>query len=153
MTRAEPAGPIEVSPIGVVETRFRDPASTPAQAAENYAERGTLVVFQRFADGLDGLAAGRHVWLVTWLHAQHGDGTDTLRCVPRGGDRAAGVFATRSPARPGRIGLSLVRIARVDGRRVEFDGVDLVDGTPVLDVKPWVRGIDTPPGPGDGPSA
>lgn len=144
--QAEPDAPIEVTPIGVVETGFSDPLHTPAQAAENYAERGTLVVFDRFVGGLDGLTAGRHIWLVSWLHAQHGDGTDSLHCVPRGGERPTGVFATRSPARPSRIGMSLVRIVDVDGNRVEFEGVDLANGTLVLDIKPWVRGIDTPPG-------
>ncbi|SMC48531.1 tRNA (N6-threonylcarbamoyladenosine(37)-N6)-methyltransferase TrmO [Kibdelosporangium aridum] len=138
--------PIEVTPIGVVETAFADPSQAPAQAAENYAERGTLVVFDRFADGLDGLTAGRHIWLVSWLHAQDDDAMDSLHCVPRGGQRPTGVFSTRSPVRPNRIGMSLVRIVSIDGNRVEFEGVDLANGTPVLDIKPWVRGIDTAPG-------
>ncbi len=134
-----------MTPIGVVETVFQDRSLVPPQAAENYAESGTLVVFDRFAEGLAGLAPGRYVWLVSWLHDGDGDPTSGLRCVPRGGSEPTGVFATRSPDRPGRIGMSLVRIADITGNRIRFDGVDLVDGTPVLDIKPWVAGIDTPP--------
>src|SRR5688500_17717700 len=109
----------------------------PRQASENRRAVGRLVVDESFADGLLGLEQYRHIWLVTWLHEQ-GGGETALRVVPAGvpGDPGLqGVFATRSPRRPNSIGLSLVRLLEVNGSELRFDGVDLLDGTPVLDVK------------------
>ncbi|MFC4535936.1 tRNA (N6-threonylcarbamoyladenosine(37)-N6)-methyltransferase TrmO [Sphaerisporangium dianthi] len=140
--------PVQISPIGYVVTGYARPQDAPAQATENYREPGRVVVHDEYADGLAGLERWTHVWLLTWLHSQDDDEAGTLKCVPRGGARGGthrGVFSTRSPNRPSRLGMSLVRVLSVEGNVVHFNGVDLVDGTPVLDIKPWVRGTDTPP--------
>jgi tRNA-Thr(GGU) m(6)t(6)A37 methyltransferase TsaA len=95
-----------------------------------------------------GLDEQPYIWLLTWLHAQNDDQTRPLHAVPRsleGTGQTRGVFATRTPNRHNRIGLSLVRVLSVSGNVVHFEGVDLVNGTPVLDIKPWSRGADTPP--------
>ncbi len=139
---------IGMSPIGHVETGYPRPEVTPPQATENYGEPGRVVLDERFADGLDGLAQSRYVWLLTWLHAQDDADTAPLRVVPRGLEgtgQTRGVYATRTPNRHNRIGLSLVQVLAVRGNVVEFRGVDLVNGTPVLDIKPWSRGADVPP--------
>ncbi len=139
---------IQMSPIGHVETGYAQPAVTPPQATENFAEPGRVVLDARFAEGLDGLAQSRYAWLLTWLHAQDDADTAPLRVVPRGLDgtgQTRGVYATRTPNRHNRIGLSLVKVESVRGNVVEFRGVDLVNGTPVLDIKPWSRGADIPP--------
>ncbi|MDH2428031.1 tRNA (N6-threonylcarbamoyladenosine(37)-N6)-methyltransferase TrmO [Sphaerisporangium sp. TRM90804] len=140
--------PVQVQPIGYVVTGYDRPEVAPPQATENFGERASLVVYERYADGLSGLENCPHIWLVTWLHSQREDEAAELRCVPRGltgtGERR-GVFSTRSPNRPSRLGMSLVRVAEIDGNVIHFYGVDLVDGTPVLDIKPWVRGTDVPP--------
>ncbi|GGL05106.1 tRNA (N6-threonylcarbamoyladenosine(37)-N6)-methyltransferase TrmO [Sphaerisporangium melleum] len=140
--------PVQVSPIGYVMTDYARPEEAPAQATENYREIGRVVVYDEYAEGLAGLERWSHIWLVTWLHAQEDDQATSMKCLPRGGTRGGphrGVFSTRSPNRPSRLGMSLVRLVSVDGNVVHFHGVDLVNGTPVLDIKPWVRGTDIPP--------
>ncbi|WP_214408496.1 tRNA (N6-threonylcarbamoyladenosine(37)-N6)-methyltransferase TrmO [Sphaerisporangium fuscum] len=143
--------PVRISPIGHVETGYGRPEDAPPQATENYREQGRVVVYDEYRDGLAGLENCPHIWLLVWLHAQDDDQAAELRCVPRGltatGEKR-GVFSTRSPNRPSRLGMSLVRVVGIDGNVIHFHGVDLVDGTPVLDIKPWVRSTDVPPHPG-----
>ncbi|MCT2590996.1 tRNA (N6-threonylcarbamoyladenosine(37)-N6)-methyltransferase TrmO [Streptomyces sp. N2-109] len=139
---------VSMSPIGYVETGYALPRDAPPQATMAYGDQGRAVVFERFAEGLAGLSAARHVWLLTWLHQQTDEETTPLRVVPRaweGSGRTTGVYATRTPNRHNRIGLSLVRVSAVEDNIVYFYGVDLADGTPVLDIKPWSPGSDTPP--------
>lgn len=134
------------TPIGHVETGYADLANVPAQATEAGQERGRVVVYEPYRDGLLGLDQCQHLWLLTWLHVQ--DRADVLQVVPRVARLAVGqrhgVFATRSPWRPNPVGLSLVQVTGVGEGEVFFRGVDLVTGTPVLDMKPWRRGTDTP---------
>lgn len=144
----EPVQPIELVPIGYVQTGFTDPGDVPPQATEAYSERGRVVLYDRFAPGLTGLQGHPYVWLISWLHAQPAEQTTEMLVVPRSMEATGGrtgVYATRSPHRHNRIGLSLVRVRAVEGNVLEFDGVDLVSGTPVLDIKPWWRGTDSPP--------
>jgi tRNA-Thr(GGU) m(6)t(6)A37 methyltransferase TsaA len=137
---------VYIRPIGHVVTGYQDPSAVPAQATEACHEHGRVVVYDRFRDGLLGLDRCPHVWLLTWLHAQ--ERVEDLQVVPRvarlGKGQRHGVFATRSPCRPNQLGLSLVQVTSVVGGEVFFSGVDLVTGTPVLDIKPWRRGTDTP---------
>jgi tRNA (adenine37-N6)-methyltransferase len=137
---------VRLIPIGYVVTDFDTVAEVPAQATEACHERGRVVVYERFRDGLLGLDRCPHIWLLTWLHAQ--DRAQVLQIVPRvtrlaEGERH-GVFATRAPGRPNQLGLSLVQVIGVTDGEVFFSGVDLLTGTPVLDIKPWRRGTDTP---------
>jgi tRNA-Thr(GGU) m(6)t(6)A37 methyltransferase TsaA len=140
--------PVELFPIGYVVTGYTRPGDTPPQAAENFQERGHLVVYEQYSDGLLGLENHPHIWLLTWLHSQREEQTTRLHVVPRGMEQTGqlrGVFATRSPNRHNRLGLSLVRVVEIVGNIINFHGVDLVSGTPVLDIKPWSTGIDIPP--------
>jgi tRNA (adenine37-N6)-methyltransferase len=140
--------PLQV--IGIVRTRYTELEATPIHASLNRAESGTIEIADRYTGGLDGLAEFDYAWLVTWLHKQAGPGSDPpLRQVPfllRGQQRTKGVFSTRSPRRVSPIGLSLIQLLDVTGPVVRFAGVDLVDGTPVLDIKPYVTRFDRPPG-------
>ena len=139
---------VRLHPIGVVRTGYDRPGVTPPQATENPDEPGRVVLDERFVEGLDGLARHRYAWLLTWLHAQTDEEAYEMRVVPRGLEgtgQTRGVFATRTPNRPNRLGLSLVKLLDVTGNVIRFEGVDLVDGTPVLDIKPWSQGSDTPP--------
>jgi tRNA-Thr(GGU) m(6)t(6)A37 methyltransferase TsaA len=139
-------GFVRLTPIGHVVTGFDTPGDVPAQATEACHERGRVVVYERFRDGMLGLDRCAHVWLLTWLHVQ--DGAKLLQVVPRvarlGEGERHGVFATRAPWRPNQLGLSLVQVTDVTAAELFFRGVDLVSGTPVLDIKPWSRGTDTP---------
>jgi tRNA-Thr(GGU) m(6)t(6)A37 methyltransferase TsaA len=142
--------------IAVARTDRRDRESTPVQSALNPDERGTLEFRAPYEEGLAGLAEFDHAWLLSWLGGAETSEptpltppTPPLRQVPfllRPGGREMGVFATRGPRRVNPIGLSLVRILEIAGRQVRFAGVDLVDGTPIIDVKPYVTRFDRPPG-------
>jgi tRNA (adenine37-N6)-methyltransferase len=131
-------------PIGHVESGHRDLGRVPSQASES-GGRARIVVDGRYADALLGLDRYSHVWVLTWLHDQPAEAP--LRLVPRANEATGevqGVFASRAPARPNPIGLSLVRLLDVDGTVLTVGGVDLLDGTPVLDIKPWFADCDLP---------
>jgi tRNA-Thr(GGU) m(6)t(6)A37 methyltransferase TsaA len=152
---SSPPEELRLRPIGHVRTAYTDPAGTPIQTRRNPDEPGCLVVLEQYADALDGLEEFDYAHLICFLHqawAADGRGTrpftgDRLRPVPfllqDTGERL-GVFATRSPVRPNYLALSLVRILAVSGTTVSFAGVDLLDGTPVLDVKPFEPHLDVP---------
>jgi tRNA (adenine37-N6)-methyltransferase len=136
--------------IGVVRTAHTELATTPIQAGLNRAEHGTIEISDRYLAGLDGLAGFDYAWLVTWLHQLAEPGSDPpLRQVPfllRSQQRAMGIFATRGPKRVNPIGLSLIQLLDVTGSAIWFAGVDLLDGTPVIDLKPYVTRFDRPAG-------
>jgi tRNA-Thr(GGU) m(6)t(6)A37 methyltransferase TsaA len=124
----------EVVPIGFVESTLADPAAAPKQGHEGAPD--AWVVFEPgVLEGLDGLRAGDRVILLTWLDRAR---RDVLRVHPRDDvtNPERGVFGTRSADRPNPIGLHPVEILSIDGRRVLVHGLEAVDGTPVLDVKP-----------------
>ena len=161
-TTSPPPGPapgpldrVELRPIGYVRTSYRSMADTPIQTARNPDEPGRLVLHDQYAPALDGLEGFDYAHLICFLdRAWQADsqGTrsftgDRLRPVPfllqETGQRV-GLFATRSPVRPNYLALSLVRVVAVHGSTVDFTGVDLVDGTPVLDIKPFEPHLDVP---------
>ena len=142
--------PAGLTVIGVARTGYTDLEGTPIQAGLNRAERGTVEIDARFQEGLAGLAGFDYAWLLSWLgRPDEPAGPPPLRQVPfllRRQRREMGVFATRSPRRPSPIGLSLVRLLGVSGTVITFAGVNLLDGTPVLDLKPYVTRFDQPAG-------
>jgi tRNA (adenine37-N6)-methyltransferase len=142
---------IPVPVIGILRSRHRSTEDTPIQAALNRAEHGTIEIDPLYQDGLDGLDGFGYAWLITWLHHPdtQSESPVSLRQTPyllRGTGRQVGVFATRGPRRINPIGLSLIEIVAVRGHRVEFAGVDVIDGTPVIDLKPYVHRFDRPAG-------
>jgi tRNA-Thr(GGU) m(6)t(6)A37 methyltransferase TsaA len=124
----------ELTPIGTVESPLADPATAPKQGHEG-APDARLLLDAAVLAGLDGIRPGDRVVVLTWLHLAR---RDVLRVHPR--DDAVnplqGVFTTRSADRPNPIGLHEVEILAVDGTRLHVRGLEAVDGTPVLDVKP-----------------
>lgn len=157
MTADSTAGAVPLPVIAVVRTGHTELAATPIQAGLNRAEHGTLDIAEPYREGLDGLQDFAYAWLLTWLHrpdrpvtppGEQG-GRPAMRQVPfllRREGRAMGMFATRTPRRVNPIGLSLVELLEVTGTTVRFAGVDLLNGTPVLDIKPYVTRFDRPPG-------
>jgi tRNA-Thr(GGU) m(6)t(6)A37 methyltransferase TsaA len=138
--------------IGIVRTARTTPETTPVQSALNRAEHGIIELDARYRDGLDGLEDFSHAWLLSWLHRPHEPDANPvpLRQVPfllRPQPREIGIFATRGPRRINPIGLSLIELIEVTVADVHFAGVDLIDGTPVIDLKPYVSRFDQPPGP------
>jgi tRNA-Thr(GGU) m(6)t(6)A37 methyltransferase TsaA len=131
----EPAPPgFGVLPIGVVRSPLVDRADAPRQPDEG-APEAEVVIDEDVAPALAGIEVGDRLELLTWLHLAD---RSTLTTYPRGDTSRplTGVFGTRSPDRPNPIGLHTVTVTAVDGNVVRVDGLEAVDGTPVLDLKP-----------------
>ncbi len=130
---------MELVAIGTVESPLTDPASAPKQGDEG-APDAWLVFDERFADALDGIAAGDELLVLTWL-----DRADraVLRVHPRDdpANPELGVFRTRSADRPNPVGLHRVPVIAVEGLRVRVRQLEAVDGTPIIDVKPPLEAI------------
>lgn len=122
--------------IGTVRTPFETPSDVPKCVSENVDATGSVEVCEEYTEGLTLLDGFSHVALVTYLDRVS---EPTLRCNPPfAPDVRPGIFATRGPRRPNPIGYSIVRLRDVSGSTLHVDGVDLVDGTPLLDIKPHV---------------
>ena len=136
-----------MKPLGVVESCFGEKFGTPRQSGIVECARGRVM----FSDEVDeeacrGLEEFSHVWLVFLFDQVEESETRWLVRPPRlGGNEKKGVFATRSPFRPNRIGLSLVKFEAVGKGFLEVSGLDLVDGTPILDVKPYLPYVESVP--------
>ncbi len=130
---------MELQAIGTVASPLKDLAAAPKQGDEG-APEAWLVFDAGVADGLDGIAAGDELVVLTWLDRA---ARDVLRVHPRGdlSRPAQGVFTTRSPDRPNPIGLHRVTVLEVDGLRLRVRDLEALDGTPVVDVKPVLGGI------------
>jgi tRNA-Thr(GGU) m(6)t(6)A37 methyltransferase TsaA len=131
--------PLALHPIGRVESTLVEPGDAPLQGDEG-APDAWLVMDPAVGEGLRGLRAGTDVLVLTWLHRAH---RDVLTVHPRGDAQrpATGVFTTRSPDRPNPIGLHRVTIVAIDGTRIRVRGLEAVDQTPILDVKPVLEAI------------
>lgn len=136
-------------PVGIVRSPHTEPRATPVQPSFARGCTGTVEIDPRFAAGLHGIEDFSHIVLLVALHAARaitpGD-AGGLTVVPFGGCEPRGVFATRSPSRPNPIGLTVVRLLGREGCTLHVDGLDALDGTPVLDVKPYVPQHDIVPG-------
>jgi tRNA-Thr(GGU) m(6)t(6)A37 methyltransferase TsaA len=130
---------MELTPVGRVESDLTDPATAPKQGDEG-APEAWLVFEAAVLPALDGLREGDEVVVLTWL--DRADRT-VLRVHPRDDESRPeqGVFATRSADRPNPIGLHRVSVLAIDGGRVRVSGLEAVDGTPVLDVKPVIGDV------------
>jgi tRNA-Thr(GGU) m(6)t(6)A37 methyltransferase TsaA len=127
-------GRVELEPIGRVSSPLTDLAAAPKQGDEG-APEAWIVLSSAVAAGLEGIGAGAELVVLTWL--DRGD-REVLRVHPRGdlSRPPQGVFATRSPDRPNPIGLHRVEVLAVEGERLRVSGLEAIDGTPVLDLKP-----------------
>jgi tRNA (adenine37-N6)-methyltransferase len=125
-------------PIGEIHSPFTDKRETPIQPSRSSA-RGQVEVYPAYAAGLRNLDGFSHIFL---LYAFHRSNDYTLLVKPFLDDQERGLFATRYPARPNPIGLSIVRLISIRDRFLEIDGIDVLDGTPLLDIKPYVPDFD-----------
>jgi tRNA-Thr(GGU) m(6)t(6)A37 methyltransferase TsaA len=132
---------ITYHPIGTIHSPFADLDQMPIQPTGEASAPGSVEVFREFADGLKDLGGFSHVILIYHLHKA---GPARLRVTPFLDDQPHGVFATRAPTRPNPIGLSVVELVRVEGRILHLSNVDILDGTPLLDIKPYVPDFDRP---------
>lgn len=121
--------------VGTVRTPFESPADVPKRESESVDAAGRVEICEEYAEGLALLDGFSHVALVSHLDRVS---DATLRCDPAFAPGVRpGIFATRGPRRPNPIGYSIVRLRGVDGTTLRVEGIDLVDGTPVLDVRPY----------------
>lgn len=130
---------IQYQPIGVIHTPFKDVEGMPIQPAGAANTQGTVEVFPRFADGLKDLEGFSHIILLYHLHRVQ---SSQLIVMPFLDSQPRGVFATRAPKRPNPIGLSVVKLLSVKQNALHVENVDIIDGTPLLDIKPYVPEFD-----------
>ena len=123
-----------LKPIGVIRSGLKTRASAPKQGSEG-APDAWLEIRGSVADGLDGIAVGEEILVITWLHRAR---RDVLKVHPRSDPRRplTGVFATRSPDRPNPLGIHRVTVRRIARNRLRIGAIEAIDGTPVVDIKP-----------------
>lgn len=127
---------ITLTPIGIIRTSFTRLEGMPIQPAGAAGAKGTVVVNDSLREGLADLDGFSHIVLLYCFHASRGY---DLEVVPFLDDCSRGVFATRAPRRPNPIGLSVVRLDRIDGHILHVRDIDVLDGTPLLDIKPYAE--------------
>ncbi|MFM2479207.1 tRNA (N6-threonylcarbamoyladenosine(37)-N6)-methyltransferase TrmO [Celerinatantimonas sp. MCCC 1A17872] len=130
---------IELSPIGVARTPFKTREQMPIQGAGISQESGQIEIFSQYQQGLADLDGFSHIYVLFHLHQSAGTAltvTPFLDKTPRG------VFATRSPKRPNPIGLTIVRLNAIEGNILQISELDLLDGTPIIDLKPYSHQFD-----------
>ena len=147
MTAAQP-----LQPVGVLRSCFREKFGAPRQPLVVPGAAATLRIDRRFLPehSLDGLEQFSHVWLISYFHLNTNKKFLPKVHPPRLRGRAIGVFASRSPHRPSPLGLSVARLVAVRGDTLHLSGIDLVDGTPILDVKPYIPEWDSLPDASEG---
>ena len=133
------AEPIIFKPIGIIHSPFSSLAEMPIQPASETSAPGTVEIFPEFAPGLKDLDGFSHIYLIYHLHKAQFSG---LTVTPFLDDEPRGLFATRAPNRPNPIGLSLVKLTRIEGNILHVQNLDVLDGTPLLDIKPYVAAFE-----------
>jgi len=132
---------MKVKPIGIIHSPFQQAAGTPIQPRAAKGAEGTVEVFSEFLAGLKDLEGFERIWLLYWFDRAKFEKCD-LVVRPYLDDTPRGVFATRAPARPNPIGLSAVRLLEVRGNLLSVRDVDILNGTPLLDIKPYFPQFD-----------
>lgn len=132
-----------VKPIGVVRSPFAELAETPRQPRAAEGVRGRIELHAGLEDAVADLVGWDYVWVIFWFHRSAP--TFKAKVLPPRSERKRGVLSTRAPHRPNPIGLSVVRLVSVEGVVLTVEDLDLVDGTPVLDLKPYVPWTDAIP--------
>jgi len=130
---------IKYKPIGVIHSPFKEPKGTPIQPAGAKGIDGTVEVFPEYAEGLKDVEGFSHIILIYHFHLSEGS---PLKVKPYMANETHGVFAMRGPSRPNPIGISIVRLVSVEENILHIQDVDIVDGTPLLDIKPYVPEFD-----------
>ena len=127
-----------MEPIGIVRSRYTDVAQIPKGPGAVHDAEGALELRPELEPGLTDIEGFSHLYVI-WVF-DHAAGYDLL-VTPPTDTRPHGVFATRAPRRPNPIGLTVVRLLRRDGPRLHVRGVDMLDGTPILDIKPYLSSV------------
>jgi tRNA-Thr(GGU) m(6)t(6)A37 methyltransferase TsaA len=130
---------IQFIQIGTVHTPFKEAKGTPIQPGAAAGIEGTIEVFQEYSEGLKDLEGFSHIILVYHFHRVR---NTSLEIIPFMDDKKHGIFSTRAPNRPNPIGISVVRLTGIEGNILHVKNLDILDGTPLLDIKPYIPEFD-----------
>jgi tRNA-Thr(GGU) m(6)t(6)A37 methyltransferase TsaA len=130
---------IELEAIGVIKTPWETPENMPIQPIGAKGIKGIVEVYPKFSQGLKGVAGFSHIMLIYQLHLVK---NPQLEVVPFMDNTPKGIFATRSPKRPNKIGISVVEIEKLEGNKIHIVDVDMMNNSPLLDIKPYFEDFD-----------
>ena len=130
---------IKFKPIGIIHSPFREPKGTPIQPASAKGIKGTIEIFPEYAEGLKDIEGFSHIILIYHFHLSK---PSSLIARPFMDNKPHGIFAIRGPSRPNPIGVSVVRLIKIKENILYVKDLDIVDGTPLLDIKPYVPEFD-----------
>ena len=125
--------------IGIIHSPFKEPKGTPIQPTGAKGINGTVEIFPEYTEGLKDIEGFSHIILLYHFHLSK---VSTLLAKPYMDNEMRGVFAMRGPSRPNPIGISVVRLVKIEGNVLYIQDIDIVDGTPLLDIKPYVPKFD-----------
>jgi tRNA-Thr(GGU) m(6)t(6)A37 methyltransferase TsaA len=130
---------ISITPIGIIETPFDDLKGMPIQPSGADKIQGTIIIDKEYEEGLSDLEGFSHIILLYHFHKSKGY---NLMVKPFMDDQQRGLFSTRAPRRPNPIGLSIVQLIKIENSKISIQGIDVLNGTPLIDIKPYVPGFD-----------
>lgn len=125
---------IVMKPIGFIKSPFKEVKEIPKQSVFAVYKKATIEILPQYSEGLEGIKENSYGVILFYFHKSK---EGSLRLVSHKTREMTGVFSTRSPKRPNGIGLSIVKFTKIEENKLEFQGVDMIDGTPVLDIKPY----------------
>jgi len=129
------------NPIGIIHTPFKELDGMPIQPIGAVGIKGTIELKEEFVGGLQDLDGFSHIILIYHFHLAKGF---SLKVIPFMDNEQHGIFSTRAPKRPNPIGISVVRLTKIKGNTLHVENTDILDGTPLLDIKPFVPEFDAP---------
>jgi len=131
---------IKMNPIGIIHTPYKEPKGMPIQGTFRKGVAGRLELSKEYQDGLKDLNGFSHIMIIYYFDRS---GKEELLSKPFLEDKPHGIFAIRSPHRPNHIGVSIVKLEKIEKNIVTFSEVDILDATPLLDIKPYVSHFDS----------
>lgn len=130
---------INYKPIGIINTPHKTKDGIPIQSNAAKGIKGTITIEKKFMEGLEDLEGFSHIFLIYHFHKS---ANYTLKTRPFLDDKSHGVFSTRAPQRPNPVGISVVKLIRIKNNVLEIENIDILDGTPLLDIKPYIPDFD-----------
>lgn len=125
---------INMEAIGYIRSEFTEKSQLPKQSVLNKDKKARIEISQKYIEGIEGIEKDNYGVILFYFHKST---NAPLRVKPHGREEITGIFSTRSPNRPNGIGMSIVKFTKVEDNILEFEGVDMLDETPVLDIKPY----------------
>ncbi len=129
---------LKMKPIGVIHSPFKQRSDAPHQGIHS-EKTSYILIFDEYKPGLEGMKKYRYLIILYWLDQAE---RDLLKVVPHGRSKKRGVFTTRAPSRPNPVGLAVVELLNLTENKLTVKGLDAIDGTPVIDIKPYSKELD-----------